>query len=141
MTYEEYLQTPHWQKIKQQIYKKRNGECEKCRKRYTLQVHHKTYKNIGHEKLSELSLLCKGCHYRTHRRKQGLRFIKPSDIIAVIWLLFVRTYTIDQKIQRKTQLDYTMHLENIFPKKRGTLTHQECLFIMKNQKKKRIPVQ
>lgn len=42
--------------------------CEKCRSTKRLQVHHKTYERLGHEKMSDLKLLCNSCHGKEHNK-------------------------------------------------------------------------
>lgn len=37
-----------------------------CEESKFLQLHHKTYKNLGNEKLSDLVYLCNKCHHETH---------------------------------------------------------------------------
>lgn len=96
MRYEEYLQTPHWQRIKQKMYEA-HGECQSCGKKYNLDVHHLNgYENIGHEKFSELRLLCRGCHFREHRLRKGILYWKPNDIFELVWQWLVKTYAIGQ---------------------------------------------
>ena len=43
-------------------------KCCVCGNLNDLEVHHKTYKRLGREKLSDLVLLCKYCHKELHRR-------------------------------------------------------------------------
>lgn len=77
--YYAYLQSPQWQELKRQATERsrRNansnnihGVCEKCGYepwRPILQLHHKNgYKNIFHETLDELELICPQCHRKAH---------------------------------------------------------------------------
>lgn len=97
--YKEYLQTPHWISLKNKIYIT-YGQCYSCGAKRGLDVHHLTYENIGHEKLKDLRLLCRDCHYRTHRMNQGIRYWKPNDIIYAIWSWFKKAYTVDNRRER-----------------------------------------
>lgn len=83
MDYKRYLKSKHWRGIKEKIYQKYK-KCQKCGKRYDLQVHHTTYENLGNEKLQDLLLLCRRCHYKTyHRHRQkDWRYYRPSDLFA-----------------------------------------------------------
>lgn len=98
LDYNRYLASNHWQAIKKQMYLKHRG-CQHCGKGYTLEVHHnRGYKNIGRENLRELLLLCHDCHFRLHRQKKGIKYIRPSDII--FWIgrllkLLWESYQID----------------------------------------------
>lgn len=64
--YDEYLKSPNWEKKKKEILK-RDDNCCICGEWATL-VHHKTYKNVGQEQLSDLVALCKNCHDGYHGR-------------------------------------------------------------------------
>lgn len=72
MTYRDYLKTDHWQKIRQaKILKKRGNICRLCAKKSAIDVHHRTYKKIGAERLKDLAPICRSCHtliHSTHRQ-------------------------------------------------------------------------
>lgn len=63
-TYEEYKQSPAWHQ-KRELVRERDKSLCVCGAQAT-EVHHKTYKNIGKELLSDLVALCKECHEREH---------------------------------------------------------------------------
>lgn len=69
-SYKDYLLSEHW-KLKKQEYRESKfykGCCEICKeKNVELHLHHKTYKNIGKERVEELSQLCKKCHSIVHK--------------------------------------------------------------------------
>lgn len=65
-TYKDYLNTKHWLNKKESFKKTVINECMLCKSKDHLHVHHLTYKNIGNESNSELSLLCRECHYQSH---------------------------------------------------------------------------
>lgn len=58
--YEEYRKSPSWQQKRKEILKRDNNRCI-CGEWATV-VHHKTYKNVGQEQLSDLVVLCENCH-------------------------------------------------------------------------------
>lgn len=70
LKYREYLQSPHWQKVRNEIIKVRGEKCEICGATENLQVHHKTYKHLGFEENypEDLIVVCKKCHYKIHHR-------------------------------------------------------------------------
>lgn len=69
-TYKEYLKTKHWQNIKNKMYKsKYKYECYCCGAKRGLQLHHKSYKRVGNEKLNDLIYLCGNCHELVHEGK------------------------------------------------------------------------
>lgn len=43
--------------------------CQHCHSRVGLQVHHLSYKHLGHEPMSDLVTLCHACHQRVHGRR------------------------------------------------------------------------
>ena len=69
-TYKRYLQTEHWKKLRFEVLKRSGGRCERCGyrpwKRGVLQVHHKTYDNVGHETVDDLICVCAKCHMELH---------------------------------------------------------------------------
>ena len=79
--YRDYLKSPEWQQLRQKVFQRalRNagsnnlhGICERCGYqpwKPCLQLHHKTYENIYHEKLDDLILLCPRCHAAEKRKE------------------------------------------------------------------------
>lgn len=68
-TYKEYLSTNHWLKVKTKMRKsKYEYRCYCCGKNKTLQLHHKTYKRVGKERLTDLIWLCADCHQKVHNK-------------------------------------------------------------------------
>ena len=64
LDYKNYLQSPAWKVKRDAVIQRDGGQCV-CGAQAT-QVHHKTYKNIGKEPLSDLVALCQECHDRAH---------------------------------------------------------------------------
>jgi 5-methylcytosine-specific restriction endonuclease McrA len=111
VTYDEYLRTDWWQGIKQKIYKRYMGHCAKCFATKNLETHHLRYNDKDgslwfREKLSDLTLLCRTCHYREHRMKKGWRFIRPSDVMHFVWTLLVYTYSIPEYPKQSRRIRY-----------------------------------
>lgn len=68
LTYKQYLASDHWQDLRRRVWasplhKKR---CYACGAKERLEVHHKTYRRIGHEWLMDLCLMCRECHQAAH---------------------------------------------------------------------------
>jgi 5-methylcytosine-specific restriction endonuclease McrA len=70
--YKAYLKSPEWKAKRKQVLKRDNYICQECGDR-AWQVHHKTYKRIFNERLSDLISLCEDCHREIHN-------IKPKKI-------------------------------------------------------------
>lgn len=68
ISYAEYLQTDHWENIRKRFWasKLHKGCCYVCGGKTRLHVHHRSYRRIGREKLSDFCLLCEACHSKTH---------------------------------------------------------------------------
>lgn len=66
--YHKYLLSDSWAAKRKKVTALRKGKCEKCGSMKSLHVHHLHYKNIFHEEMEDLQLLCKKCHYKVHKR-------------------------------------------------------------------------
>lgn len=67
-SYASYLRSAHWRSLR---YRYRNSpstpnECYICGNDKNLELHHRTYVRLGHERFSDLVLLCRPCHQDTH---------------------------------------------------------------------------
>lgn len=63
--YIEHLQSPEWRETRMRVLVRASGRCERCNALVPsdkLQVHHKTYDNLGDEPLDDLLALCVICH-------------------------------------------------------------------------------
>ena len=67
--YNEYLRSDHWARIKAAwIASGRSMQCYICSSQFDLHFHHRSYQNLGREKLNDLIVLCDRCHYEVHFR-------------------------------------------------------------------------
>jgi hypothetical protein len=67
-SYADYLKSEHWRAIKTRwLQSKRVKSCSRCGNPY-FELHHKTYKRLGLEQLSDLIALCRECHESEHAR-------------------------------------------------------------------------
>lgn len=64
-SYKDYLKSEHWIKISTEL-KDRIKKCQLCSSTKNLNVHHNTYKNLGHEEPEDLIVLCNECHKKFH---------------------------------------------------------------------------
>lgn len=81
-TYKDYLKTEHWKNIKMKMKNsKYKYMCYSCKSKTKLQLHHKSYKRVGNEKLTDLIWLCEDCHKKTHEiNKNGSSLWKSARI-------------------------------------------------------------
>lgn len=67
MPYKDYLQTPHWKRLREDKLRAAGRRCQICSSdSVTLNVHHNNYKNRGKELDRDLIVLCRGCHSLFH---------------------------------------------------------------------------
>ena len=74
LPYKEYLLTEHWQRFRKDALKRAKYCCQLCNNADKLHVHHRTYKNLGDEDISDVIVLCCECHEKHHD-------IKPKELI------------------------------------------------------------
>jgi len=63
--YREYLRSNDW-KIKKSNKLKKTKNCAICNKKNNLDIHHIFYKSWYDVENSDLRILCRECHYKTH---------------------------------------------------------------------------
>jgi len=61
-SYQEYLQSPHWQETRKRALERAGNHCSVCRNTQNLNVHHNNYDRIGKELDTDLIVLCEKCH-------------------------------------------------------------------------------
>ena len=69
--YLQYITSPAWKVKRQEKFCAlpfEHHRCKICKDPEATHLHHKTYKRLGREKLSDLILLCEECHAELHRR-------------------------------------------------------------------------
>lgn len=61
-----------WRRTKAAVRARSGGRCEAfgCRVRKNLSVHHRTYKRLGHERMSDLEHLCPYHHRKADNRRR-----------------------------------------------------------------------
>ncbi len=65
--YHEYLQSESWKFLTKRKRVEAGYKCQLCNSnKAKLNVHHRTYDNIYHEKLDDLIVLCENCHKKFH---------------------------------------------------------------------------
>ena len=66
MPYGEYLQSPEWKRTRVTALRRADNKCELCFSKNRLNVHHRTYRNLGSEHYKDLIVLCEDCHTKHH---------------------------------------------------------------------------
>ena len=85
--YRQYIQSPAWRK-KRELYlqSKLSNDCAGCGATYTkgFHLHHRTYKNLGVERLMDLIMLCPKCHDKVHQAQQGNLWAHTKRTLKII---------------------------------------------------------
>lgn len=97
--YRKYLSSPEWRRRKRKRLAQAGSRCEfelagkRCPRRRYLMVHHSTYVRLGHERDSDLDVLCAFHHYLEHllwkRCKKCKQACLGDDEGAAKWLHIV----------------------------------------------------
>jgi hypothetical protein len=85
LTYPKYLLSPHWRQFRKDYLKNHPRVCLVCPSR-RVQFHHLTYERLGHERASDVVLLCPKHHRATHNHQKAIRrrFLTPEAIQAAL---------------------------------------------------------
>ena len=66
MSYEQYLRTDHWLKVRDAAIERANHRCALCNSTVNLHAHHRTYERLGRELPGDITVLCSACHDKFH---------------------------------------------------------------------------
>lgn len=64
--YNDYLSSYSWNIKRDILIKKYDGRCQLCNSNKNINIHHRTYENLGDEKFTDLTVLCNSCHKKFH---------------------------------------------------------------------------
>jgi 5-methylcytosine-specific restriction endonuclease McrA len=67
--YDGYVRGNKWRNMRRDMFRLRGERCERCGYQHELQLHHKTYERLGRELISDLEVLCKGCHEKADEER------------------------------------------------------------------------
>ena len=68
LPYSEYLKSEHWQSLRKARLKWAKHKCQLCNKGGVLDLHHRTYENLGNEEWKDIIVLCRPCHSKHHNK-------------------------------------------------------------------------
>lgn len=83
--YAEYLKTDIWKERADSARSRANGRCWTCNFKGALEVHHRTYDNVGRESPDDLVALCSPCHTAIHLVADQRRGITRSESKRAQW--------------------------------------------------------
>ena len=64
--YKKYMESAEWIAKRNMALRRDGFVCKRCGSAKNLNVHHITYKNLGHEEMDDLVTLCETCHEYIH---------------------------------------------------------------------------
>jgi Pyruvate/2-oxoacid:ferredoxin oxidoreductase delta subunit len=72
VNYNAYITSAKWRAKRWVVGLKSNFICRMCHRycRDNFEVHHKTYRNLGHEPMTDLMCLCTECHKKVELAKK-----------------------------------------------------------------------
>lgn len=72
--YDKYLRSPEWQEKRQERLALDNHKCAFCKSTENLNIHHRTYENLGNEDVRhDLVTLCEKCHKEVHEKIKEIK--------------------------------------------------------------------
>lgn len=74
--YHAYIRSPEWQAVKQRYRASRlPQDCLRCGSSENIELHHRSYRRLGRERLSDIVPLCRDCHRRLHHARNDRRSV------------------------------------------------------------------
>src|SRR5437867_3194723 len=97
VNYTEYLQSETWKHRRATFFQRSDrvlrmrrqyGQivCEFCKSDKKFNLHHKTYERLGHERSTDLIILCDNCHDTVHAISTEVGVESATRRIRKIWL-------------------------------------------------------
>jgi len=85
MDYSKYLRSKHWREFRLEVIEAADNHCAICYSKGYLRVHHNNYERLGKERLSDVVVLCSGCHALFHDKLPEHQTNQiPSIVLSVI---------------------------------------------------------
>ncbi len=90
MNYRAYIRSEAWRRKTRKVHQRSGYRCERCgASGRRLEVHHKTYRRLGRERMSDLIDLCDQCHDYVHGRsdydpRQAARGFLGRTLVSVL---------------------------------------------------------
>lgn len=79
--YGRYLKTDHWKAVAAAAKRRAGYRCSLCNASGQLDAHHRTYENLGNEKVGDVICLCRKCHAKHHEKDEAssLEFLSTGS--------------------------------------------------------------
>ena len=86
MTYENYLKTPEWYRMRNHHLRVAGFQCQICGKgTRPLHLHHRKYSVRGLEQFQDLIVMCRDCHYLYHEHVKRTDVAEKEDRIRILY--------------------------------------------------------
>jgi 5-methylcytosine-specific restriction endonuclease McrA len=72
LNYYKYISSKAWRRKREEAFNHHGRKCQRCRSIAKLRVHHKHYRSLGREKMTDLEILCDDCHSLHHEDIGGI---------------------------------------------------------------------
>ena len=93
VTGDKYLSSKHWKLMRQKAYKYFGGKCQRCGDYISpniANVHHRIYKRLGNENITDLILYCDHCHACIHSGRSHTHVIN-GDLQTLLFKFLTPT--------------------------------------------------
>lgn len=85
-SYEAYIKSPAWKRKREEAFRKYGKRCAGCGSIDLLHVHHKSYARFTRERLTDLVIVCEGCHsvihdFHEHRNPKKLDLWRVTELV------------------------------------------------------------
>ena len=80
MNYDDYMNSARWRERREAYFEVRSRRCRAngCYSREAIELHHRTYARLGHERDDDLVALCAKCHKKVHVAEARMREGNPA---------------------------------------------------------------
>lgn len=68
--YQEYIHSPQWKEKADAAKAAAGNRCQVCYGEHQIEAHHRTYRRLGHELPTDITVLCDDCHELFHKNRR-----------------------------------------------------------------------
>jgi hypothetical protein len=104
--YQEYLKSGHWTKTRRAALERADYACQLCNSDSEVNVHHRTYERVKHERPADLIVLCRDCHAKFHDKLANIESSESElwDDEPPEWHKQVLRWAVEEKLGRWVEL-------------------------------------
>jgi hypothetical protein len=89
MNYYDYIKSDEWKNKREWALRLADNKCQVCNGKQKLNVHHRTYENLGYEKPGDIIVLCVKCHELFHDKMEKppveIKPLEPVNDLAIAY--------------------------------------------------------